>query len=166
DYGKMNARQLLSLEKTAGQGFGASLTDEQIANYNGVDTDWYDFIFRTGVTNNHVLSLTSGSKNMSSFTSFGYFDQEGIVRKTDLKRFNFRNNLTGRSDNDKFNYGTSITVNYSVRNEASNLGQGSVNINPLVGANNGVPYLDPSLYTNGLDLYNEYTGNGYGFGGG
>lgn len=154
-YHKMNSQQLLTLEKAYGQGYGASLTDEQIANF-ATNTDWYDELFRTGVSQNHNISLTSGGKNLAGFTSFGFFDQDGILEGTGLQRFNFRNNMTGRSNNDKFNYSTSLTINYSKRTEASNLGTGSVNINPVLGANQGAPYISPSMYTNGADLLAMY----------
>lgn len=160
DYNKMNARQLLTLERTKQKGLGftggtngAPMTDDQINNYS-TNTDWYNEMFRTGLTQNHVLSLTNGSKNVSSFTSFGYFDMEGMVKNTDLKRFNLRNNLNGKSDNNRFNYSTAVTINYSVRNEV-NLGAGSVNLNPVIAANNGAPYISPSWYTNGSEL-NDY----------
>ncbi|MHA3787594.1 SusC/RagA family TonB-linked outer membrane protein [Flavobacterium hauense] len=161
-YNRMNAKQLLRLERDYGRGLGytggaagGAMTDAEIDGYN-VNTDWYDEIFHTGASQNHVLSLTSGGKNLSSFTSFGYYDMEGIVKGSDLKRFSFRNNLTGKSNNDRFNYSTSITVNYSVRNEVSNLGSGNVNINPIIAANGGAPYLSPSWYTNGFDLNSWY----------
>jgi len=150
-YNLMNAKQLLTLENGLGRGRGATMTPEQIAAYN-VDTNWKNEIFRTGITKNHVLNLSSGGANLSSFTSFGYFDQEGIVGKTGLKRFNFRNNLTGRSSDGKFNYQTALTLNYSRRTEASSLGEGSVNINPVIGAQNGAPYISPSEYINGKQL--------------
>lgn len=152
-YNKMNTRQLLTLENQMGRGFGATLTPEEIAAYD-VNTDWYDEFFRTGASQNHVLSLTSGGQNLSSFTSFGFFDQEGILMNTDLKRFNFRNNISGKSSNDKFTYSTAISVNYSRRNESSSLGTASVNLNPVIGANAGLPYISPDYYTNGLDLFN------------
>lgn len=163
-YHMMNARQLLSLEKGYGSGFGTTLSNEEINNW-GVDTNWKDQIFRTGISQSHTLNLTSGSKTLSSFTSLGYFDQEGIVKGTGLKRFTFRNNLNGKSTNNKFNYSTSLTINYSQRNEANNLGTGNVNINPIIAANNGSPYLDPNLYQNGkqlYDLYNDGIGDIYG----
>lgn len=175
DYHKMNSKQLLTLERDYGQspvgrrnpGLGNTggattgsskvpMTDAEIAAY-GVDTDWYKELFRTGLAQNHVLSLSSGGENLSSFTSFGYYDMEGVLRGSDLKRFNFRNNLSGKSNNNKFTYNTAITINYSVRNEAANVGTGAVNINPILGANNGAPYISPSWYTNGSDLYNWYT---------
>lgn len=165
DYRKMDSRQYLGLEKAYGQGYGSTLTDEQIANYNGVNTNWYDELMKTGVSTSQVLSLSSGSKNLSSFTSLGYFEQEGVVDYTDLKRFNFRNNLNGKSDNDRFNYSTTTTINYSVRNEASALGAGSININPIIGANNGVPYVDPNLYTNGAGVFDLFNNGIPGIGG-
>lgn len=160
-YNRMNSKQLLRLERDYGRGLGSfggangAMTDDEINAY-GVDTDWYDEIFRTGVAQNHVLSLTSGSKNLSSFTSIAYYDMEGIVQGTDLKRFNFRNNLSGKSNNERFTYGTTVTLNYSVRNEVSSLGTGSVNINPIIAANGGAPYLSPAWYTNGQELLNYY----------
>jgi TonB-linked SusC/RagA family outer membrane protein len=165
-YNKMDSRQLLRLERDYGRGLGATgnvgpnsellpMTDAQIDAYD-VNTDWYDEFFRTGVSQNHVLSLTSGGKNLSSFTSFGFMDMEGMLRGSGLKRFNFRNNLSGRSNNNRFDYTTSFTINYSERNEAANVGTGAVNINPILGANQGAPYISPSWYTNGLDLHDWY----------
>lgn len=155
-YHKMNAKQLLRLEKTYGQGYGSTLTDDEINAYD-VNTNWYDEIFRTGMSQNHQLSLTAGGANLASYTSIGYFKQEGILRGTDLQKFNIRNNLTGKSSNGKFNYSTSLSINFSKRNEASNLGTGAVNINPVLGANQGAPYLSPDLYVNGQQLYDMYT---------
>ena len=158
-YNKMNSRQLLRLEKNYGNGFGTTLTDDEINNF-GTNTDWYDELFKTGVAQNHVISLTGGGKNLSSFTSLGYFNQDGILENTGLQRFSFRNNLNGRSNDNKFTYGTSLTINYSKRREANNLGTGNVNINPVLGANSGAPYISPSSYTGGLDLYNAYDQTG------
>lgn len=158
-YRKMNSHQLLGLERTVGRGYGSyggangAMTDDEIAAY-GYDTNWKDEFFRTGSAQNHVLSLSSGSKNLSSFTSIGYYDMEGTLRNTDLKRFNFRNNLNGKSADDRFNYSTSLTINFSRSHSAASIGTGTVNYNPVFGAMNGAPYLSPAMYTNGLDLFN------------
>ncbi|MES2484795.1 MAG: SusC/RagA family TonB-linked outer membrane protein [Bacteroidota bacterium] len=157
-YDRMNSRQLLTLENTMGRGMGGTMTPAEIAAFD-IDTNWKNELFRTGVTKNHVLNLTSGGSNLSSFTSFGYFDQEGILESTDLKRFNFRNNITGKSNDGKFNYSTALTLNWSRRNEASNLGTANVNINPVIAANSGVPYLSPGQYTNGRQLHDLYLTN-------
>jgi TonB-linked SusC/RagA family outer membrane protein len=153
NYNLMNSSQLLHLQRTYGAGTGAGLTDEEIAakpNYN-----WMDYFFRTGVTQNHTVSLQSGSKNLSSFTSIAYTDQEGILQNTGLRRFNFRNNINGRSDDDKFNYSTAVTANYSVSKSATSLGTGGVNQNYVIGALQAAPYITPGDYIDGADLVNK-----------
>jgi len=150
-YYTMNSQQFLGFQKAYNNGGrGTTLTDAEIAAEETYD--WRDYFFRTGVSQNHTLSLTSGSKNLSSFTSIGYLRQDGILLGTDLKRFNFRSNINGKSDNDRFNYATSITANYSVSNSASNLGTGAVNQNFVIGAVQGVPYVSPGDYISGADL--------------
>jgi len=150
-YNTMTSPQLLGLQKAYGNsGDGTKMTDAEIAAAKTYD--WKDYFFRTGISQNHTLSITNGSKNLSSFTSIGYLKQEGILLGTDLKRFNFRSNLNGKSDNDRFNYATTLTANYSVSNSASSLGTGGVNQNYLVGAVQGVPYLNPGDYISGQAL--------------
>lgn len=156
-YNTMGSADLLRTERAYGVGRGFGKTDDQINALANVNTNWKDVFFRTGVSQNHVLNLTSGSKNLSSFTSIAYLGQQGILNTTDLNRFNFRNNLNGRSDNKKFTYSTNVTVNYSRRNEATNVGTGGVNQNYVLGANNSLPYISPNEYVNSaqlLDLYN------------
>ncbi|MDT0559095.1 SusC/RagA family TonB-linked outer membrane protein [Ichthyenterobacterium sp. W332] len=163
DYNAMSAQELLTYERTRGNGAGAGnssgkfnpgagtpLTDAQIAaapNFN-----WTDFFFRTGVTQNHTLSLSSGSENTSQFTSFGFSDTQGILRDSDLKRFNLRSNITGKSSNEKFRYATNLTVNYSKSNEPNSIGSGAINRNYILGAYISVPYITPDDYIDGADL--------------
>lgn len=156
-YNMMNAQQLLTLERTYGEGRGAKggiggapMTDAEIAAVK--TTNWQDYFFRTGISQNQTLTLSSGSKNLSSFTSFGFLDQEGILQNTDLKRFNFRSNVAGKSNDDRFNYSTSVSINFSRRNEATNLGTGGVNQNFVLGANMSAPYLSPSDYVDSTKL--------------
>lgn len=164
-YNVMNSQQILAMEKSMGQGFGNTLTDDEIANY-AFSTDWKDVLFRTGTSQSHVLSLTSGGKNTASYTSLGYYNIEGILENTALNRFNFRNNTSGKTTDGKFTYNTSFTANFSKNNEIWGAGSGSVNLNPLLGAMQGLPYVSPSWYVNGPQLHAMYTGadNPYGVG--
>jgi TonB-linked SusC/RagA family outer membrane protein len=146
-YHMMSSPQLLGLQKVyASGGRGVGMSDADIANARTYD--WTDYFYRNGVTQNHQLALTSGSKNLSSYTSLGFTDMEGILKGSDLKRFNFRSNLSGKSNDDKFNYSTVLTANYSRSNLVSNLGTGAVNQNYVVGALQGAPYLYPEGATN------------------
>ncbi|WP_299437902.1 SusC/RagA family TonB-linked outer membrane protein [uncultured Aquimarina sp.] len=148
DYDLLSTPEILRLERDFGRGRGATgginggpLTDAEIALQP--ETDWLDFFLRTALTTNHNISFTQGGENSSSYTSLGYFDQEGILRQTGLKRFNFRNNLSGTSKNRKFNYSTNFTANYSISNINNNVGSNFINSNPFYGANSSVPYLTP-----------------------
>jgi TonB-linked SusC/RagA family outer membrane protein len=95
---------------------------------------------------------------MNVYSSLGYMDQVGIVPATsDFKRFTFRNNLNGRTDNGRFVYGAQVALSYSRRHqldEETNTGIRNNSIqNPLHGANAGLPYIAPGQYANGQQLY-------------
>jgi TonB-linked SusC/RagA family outer membrane protein len=150
DYDLMDSGQQLRLERQQGSGRGAGLSDQEIGAFPTFD--WSDFFFDTGVTQNHTLNLSSGSENFNQFTSFGYFDQEGILSDSDLKRFNIRSNFNGKSSNDKFNYGISLGINYSESNEPNNIGGSGINRNYVLGAYQSVPYITPEDYTDGASL--------------
>lgn len=150
DYDLMNSREQLELERTYGAGFGATLSDAELnLRAQQVNTEWLDVFFRVGLTQSHTLSFTSGGENLNSFTSLGFTDQEGILVQSRLKRFNFRNNLNGKSDNGKFNYGTSLSINYSENDEPNNIGGGGINRNYVLGAVAAVPYISPNSYVRG-----------------
>lgn len=140
----LNSRELLLLERQQGVAMGAGLTDQEInAISNQANTYWTDFFFRTGTTKSHDLSITSGSEKTTNFTSLGYFNQEGIFLNTDLQRFNIRNNFNGKSENEKFNYGTNLSVNFSKQNQAGGAGSNAIFFAPFTAALRGLPYLSP-----------------------
>ena len=150
DYNLMDSQEQLTLENLRGAGRGANLSPEEIAA--APTFDWADYFFRTGLTQNHNLSFQSGSENFTQFTSLGYFDQEGILVDSDLKRFSIRNNVTGKSNNDRFNYGTNLSINYSKSNEPNSIGSGAINRNFVLAAYQSVPYITPDDYVDGASL--------------
>lgn len=158
DYNMANAKEMLQIQKMRGVGFGNSLTDEEIANWDGPDTNWRDVFFKTGVTQTYNLAMRQGSDSFRSFYSLGYTKSEGLIPTTDFERFNARANLSGNSENRRFNYEGLVSVAYSKRHELdseTNSGiSNNVIQNPLFGAVLGMPYLDPYLYNNGRELWN------------
>ncbi len=139
DYNMMDAKELLTLEKRQETGYGFTLDDSEISAFEGID--WRDVFFRAGNTQSHTVALSSGSANSSQYTSIGFQDTEGIIITSDLKRFNVRNNISGRSKNGKFSYNSSLTLNYSTSNSPGSLGSGSINRNVVFGTVMSVPYL-------------------------
>ncbi|MEM0541197.1 SusC/RagA family TonB-linked outer membrane protein [Flavobacterium sp. j3] len=159
-YDYANTNEQLRIERAFGLGRGAGLTDEEI-NAITTDTDWVDVFFRPANTVNHNFSFETSSENMSSFTSIGYTDQDGILDTTGLQRFNFRNNTGGKTADGKFTYQVATGFGYSKNNEATNLGEGAINRNYVLGAFLSLPYYSPDEYQGSvwtLDLFNNTPG--------
>ena len=144
-YNLMNSQELMRFENASGL---MSQNWSESAIKNAVTTDWLnDVVFRKAMSQSHTLSISSGNKNLNQFTSIGYTDQEGILKTTDLKRFTFRNNLSGKSSDDRLTFGTNLNVNFSRSNQATSLGTGGVNQNYVLGGLQGVPYYNPAAYS-------------------
>ncbi len=69
----------------------------------GADTDWFREIMRTGVTQNHSLSLSGGGKNSWYRASLSSLGQQGVVKKNDMQRYNARLTFSQKALNDKLN---------------------------------------------------------------
>src|SRR5690606_22414498 len=147
DYNLANAQQMLTLQNIKGVGYGATLTEDEIANWNGPNTDWRDVFFRQGISQNYNLAMRQGSENFRSYYSVGYNKVEGLIPTTDFQRFNARANIAGNSDNRRFNYEGIVSVAYSKRHELdseTNSGiSNNVIQNPLFGSVLGMPYMAP-----------------------
>ncbi|VXC40823.1 SusC/RagA family TonB-linked outer membrane protein [Flavobacterium sp. 9AF] len=155
-YNLANAKEALTIEKLRGIGLGASMTDAEIAAYT-TETDWLNEFFNVDVLTQHNLGVSVGGKNISSQTTLGYFKQGGLVPTTDFQRFSFRNNINGKSDNDRFNYDVQVALGYSKRNQLDQETNGNIDNNsiqnPLHGALTGLPYLPTSPYATGAELF-------------
>ena len=53
----------------------------------GKGTDWYGQILRNALTTSHQVSLSGGTEKTNYDYSFGYFDQDGLVRNNNYQRF-------------------------------------------------------------------------------
>ncbi|MCH4822662.1 TonB-dependent receptor [Gramella lutea] len=79
---------------------------------NGVNTNIYDEIFRTGITQNLDISARGGSEKTRFYLSGNYFKQEGIQIGQEFDRLSTRLNLD-HTINDKVKIGTTIFLNRS-----------------------------------------------------
>ena len=71
-----------------------------------------DWLFRTGYSNSHDLSITGGSEDVKMFASLGYLNTEGIVREQGFERYNGRLNVDAKLGN-RFSTGLSMNGFYS-----------------------------------------------------
>ena len=86
---------------------------EDVLNPTGVDTDWQDTLFRSALVQTHNLSVSGGSDNSSYFISGNYFDQDGIIEKSNFKRYSLRVNLEVDL-NDRTRVGLNLAPSYIV----------------------------------------------------
>lgn len=57
------------------------------------NTDWEDYLFKTGTLQEHNLQVTGGSKNTRFMVSAGYQDNPGIVKRTGVTTYSVRTNV-------------------------------------------------------------------------
>ncbi len=95
-------------------GRDASVYDKYNAN-----TDWFDEITRTGVAQNHSISLSGGGSNNNYRASFNYLNREGVVRDNEMERYNFRFQVQQRAINDRLRIGLTGSATMSDWTEAN-----------------------------------------------
>ena len=82
----------------------------------GGNTDWFDEIMRTGITQNHSLSLSGSTKSSNYRASISYLNQEGVVKDNVMERYNARMSFNQKALNDKLDLtftGVMTQRNYS-----------------------------------------------------
>ncbi len=80
----------------------------------GTGVNWQEMIFRKAIIQNHQLSLTGGNDKTQIALGANYFNQEGVIKNSDYKRYALRVNLDHKIS-DRFKVGTSLY--YTVINE-------------------------------------------------
>lgn len=105
--------------------------------------DWIDAATRTGVTQNHQVSLSAGSDISRLYLSLGYNKQIGVQRDQDFQRFNL--NINGDiSPNKWLTLGTSIIAALSEQSFGLNANMGNTGTKDLYGrAAEQLPYAQP-----------------------
>ncbi|MBK1438547.1 TonB-dependent receptor [Parapedobacter sp. ISTM3] len=83
------------------------------ATYNRIDD-----LFRTARTQNYELSAQGGNANSNYYISFGYLDQESIVKPSGFNRYTGRINYDNAVTS-KLKVGTSINLSRTYRNVSS-----------------------------------------------
>ncbi len=96
----------------------------QITKANKIGTNWYKEITRNAPTQDHNLSVSSGSDKSSYFFSLGYLNQQGISRFQYLKRYSVRANTQFTIKN-KIRVGENAYIFYKTNPQFGNQGEGS-----------------------------------------
>ncbi len=113
-------------------------TEADIARI-GAGTNWQNQVYQTAPLQNHNLSVSGGDDKTTFFTSLNYFDQEGVVKKSGIKKYIGRINLE-RKFGEKAQIG--INVNTSVIKDNNSID--GVNNNENAGPINTALLYDPT----------------------
>jgi len=105
-------------EANLNQGLAPAYTDDEIRKFedgsdpfNYPNTDLMGLLFDgSGFTQNHNLFLSGGNDQARYGISLGYFEQQGVLKRTDYERYNLRINVDSKATkwlNIKLNSGLS-----------------------------------------------------------
>ena len=92
-------------------------TDSLNTFYNN-DFYWQSALFETAPISNYELSIGGGEEKINYFLSAGYFDQDGIVRNSQFKRFTSRANVEYKAT-ENFRVGNTFTYSNTSTNRIS-----------------------------------------------
>lgn len=105
-----------------------------------INTDWTDFFFQKGQFVEQQVNLSGGNQNIQSYTSLGFWKENGIVKRTGLNRYSLRSNVN--MNYGKFTAGVNINLGFSNSRFTYNEGGTSVGT-PMASVYYALPYEYP-----------------------
>jgi TonB-linked SusC/RagA family outer membrane protein len=143
DYNTKRANYITQLSGTTPNPSEGQINDYLTANnfptaYDGYrsrfmpatpgNNNWLDQTFRTGVTNNHALSLSGGTDRTKFHLGANYYNEQGVILKTGYENVNFRANLE-HDINSKLKVTARVNTFFNNRqNDQGYLYQGYINL--------------------------------------
>jgi len=76
--------------------FGLDNTPAQLAAIYGEGTNWLDEVLQTGHVDNYNLSIQGGDDRTTYLISANYYDEQGVVIKSDYNRATLRANISSQ----------------------------------------------------------------------
>lgn len=105
-----------------------------------INTNWRDLFMRNAKYMEQQVSASGGNDHIRFYSSVNYFDQQGLVRVSDLKRYTLKNNLDFTAG--KLTANLNINAGYSTANLIQDEGLSSGK-NPLSAVYFALPYEYP-----------------------
>lgn len=101
------------IDLLTGRQFAIIANEIRSGSYNNVDavpnTDWQDLVFDVAPIQNHQISLSGGSDRGDYYVSLGYYQQSGIIDKSEYERINLKFNNTYKITQ-QIKIGNNITI--------------------------------------------------------
>ena len=91
----------------------AEIRDGWFHDYDGTtNTDWYDQVYHTALTQDHQLSIDGGNDKTKFYAGLGYNNSQGVVKGSEFERYSGRLNLDHQV-NDWFKVGLKQMISFS-----------------------------------------------------
>ncbi|MFN4006384.1 MAG: SusC/RagA family TonB-linked outer membrane protein [Chitinophagaceae bacterium] len=114
--------------------------DRQRDSLKGINTNWDDIFFRQGTFSNNEIGISGGTGKTRFYSNLGYYSEQGIIDRSDMKRLTLRNNVD--YSDDKLSLQLSSQLGYVKRNFQESSTSNSV-ANPFLATRLAVPYSVP-----------------------
>lgn len=89
----LNSQQWIDVQNTARANTGeANLALVAGADNPNYTTNWFDEVTRNAVVQDHNIRIAGGSENLKANLSGNLFDQKGLIKGSDFKRYSLRIN--------------------------------------------------------------------------
>ncbi len=162
-----NPIDMMSSEQYAEQ---ASLNGSPGLDHGSRGYDYEDAIFRTANTISHDLSASFSGDDSRTRMSFGYLDQEGIVKETGMQKYTFSLNNSLKAFNEKVLLETNVLTSH-IADKAQLITGGAGFIGNLLGSalywnptypifnDDGSYFVKGTDYLNPVQLLNSYDDN-------
>jgi TonB-linked SusC/RagA family outer membrane protein len=147
-YKLLNAAQYMDYANTYGQASSTPFTPFPDSTKtrilgSGLNTDWQDLLFRTGANRNLQLTVRGASTavNVTRYSlSGGYFEQDGIVIGSGIKRMSARVNVN-QAIGTRVEFGGSLSASQARSKSTPTQGQQNSNAGAVSAAIQYVPIL-------------------------
>lgn len=108
----LNAQEYMTAMNEIQDAGGAAVSERVTGIVDG-GTDWQEHIYSSNAAiQSHNISFSGGNDKTNFFTSFGYFDQEGVVKNSSFTRYTARLNISHKAS-EQFNMGVNLTTSYT-----------------------------------------------------
>jgi len=105
-------------------------------------TNWTNMVKQTGITQDHIISVSGGSQKVKAYASFGYLKQRGTQLGQDYTRYSSKFNIEINPVK-WFTMGTNITATYSLQNFGYATSNATGPSSLYAAANGMLPYAIP-----------------------
>lgn len=101
------------------------------------NTDWHGLAFRTGITQNYIISVSGGTEKTQVYVSGNFYKEEGTVRHSGNTAYNLRTNVT-HNINDQLKLSVRLDASHRQTEE-----EASGNYGAIIGSTRNLPWDNP-----------------------